>query len=277
MSRALDTLALTMPDEPGVFVLDVRLEDETGTVQQRNFTTFVAEGQPDGEDDGGRTSGPGRPRRRRTTFAEAEWSEKQWDVLDGLKVNGAGSGFFEYRMPWPDGLDPSDVQAAAFLVEASAKQLFDKDRDDADAMGGDYMRGERHRASPHRNPNAYPMTDETDYPSAVTVTANGHTAGRHDLADDPADHRGILSWYSQQRDRKLREAGSYGELLQRAASRAPRSKTPPRRANSSFASEVDEALPGGLAIYGQHVRALPPRPDARLCAQRRASPAVPIA
>ena len=26
-----------------------------------------------------------------------EWSEKQWSVLDGLKVNGAGKGFFEYE------------------------------------------------------------------------------------------------------------------------------------------------------------------------------------
>ena len=31
--------------------------------------------------------------------------------------------------------------------------------------------------------------------------------------DDSADHRGILSWYSQKRDRFLREAGSYGYLV----------------------------------------------------------------
>ena len=34
-----------------------------------------------------------------------------------------------------------------------------------------------------------------------------------DLPDDPADHRGILSWHAQLRDRKLREAGSYGYLV----------------------------------------------------------------
>ena len=248
MSQALDTLALTMPAEPGVFVLDVRLEDETGAVQHRNFTTFVAEGQPEGE-----TMVAGRPARvvrvAPGEFAEAEWSEKQWDVLDGLKVNGAGAGFFEYRMPWPDGLDPTGVQAAAFLVEASAKQLFDKDRDDAGEMSGDYMRG-RGTASPHRNPNAYPMTDETDYPSAVTVTANGHSAGRHDLADDPADHRGILSWYSQQRDGRLREPGSYGELLQVPIPRAALEQAA-ETGELILRLEVDEALPGGLAIYGQ--------------------------
>ena len=37
--------------------------------------------------------------------------------------------------------------------------------------------------------------------------------GTFDLQDDPADHCGILSWYSQKRDRKLREAGSYGYLV----------------------------------------------------------------
>ena len=67
------------------------------------------------------------------SFSSAKWSLKQWNVLDGLKVNGAGSGHFEYRLPWPPGLKLADVAAAAFLVEASAKQLYGKDRDDAAA------------------------------------------------------------------------------------------------------------------------------------------------
>jgi predicted transcriptional regulator len=111
------------------------------------------------------------------------------------------------------------------------------------------MRG-RGTHDPSRNPNAYPMTDETPFPSAVAVRVNGVAAGRHQLADDPADHRGILSWHYQLRDRKLREAGSYGELLQIAL---------PREALERAAAagelvlrlEVDEALPGGLAIYGR--------------------------
>ena len=248
-SEALDPLSVTMPGHPGVFVLAARLEDATGAVQHRNFTLFVAEGQPTGDV----TLADGRLAHALRTdpadYADAAWSLKRWEVLDGLKVNGAGSGFFEYRMPWPEGLQPADVEAASLLVEASAKQLFDKDRDDADAMGGDYMRGGG-TASPHRNPNAYPMTDEERFPSSVTVSANGHVAGQYDLADDPADHRGILSWYSQRRDRRLREAGSYGELL-----RVP---LPPAALEAAAEAgelvlrlEVGEALPGGLAIYGR--------------------------
>ena len=105
-SEALEPLQVTMPGHPGAFVLAARLEDATGAVQHRNFTLFVAEGQPEGDV----TLADGRPARvvrmGPATFADAEWSLKQWDVLDGLKVNGAGSGFFEYRMPWPEGLEP---------------------------------------------------------------------------------------------------------------------------------------------------------------------------
>ena len=34
------------------------------------------------------------------------------------------------------------------------------------------------------------------------------------LPDDPADHRGILSWFAQPRDGTLHEAGSYGYLVE---------------------------------------------------------------
>ena len=56
-------------------------------------------------------------RGRRPQCASAHWSLKQWTVLDGRKQNGAGSGYFEYRLPWPKGLERSDVAGATFLVE----------------------------------------------------------------------------------------------------------------------------------------------------------------
>jgi hypothetical protein len=181
-------------------------------------------------------------------FSSARWSLKQWNVLDGLKVNGAGSGHFEYRVAWPEGLKLPDVASAAFLVEASAKQLYGKDREDAAAMGGDYMRG-RGTHDPSRNPNAYPMTDTVRSPSAVTVRVNGVVAGRHELPDDPADHRGILSWHAQLKDRRLREAGSYGYLLEVPIPRAALEQAAASGA-LQIRLEVDEALPGGLAVYG---------------------------
>jgi hypothetical protein len=93
----------------------------------------------------------------------------------------------------------------------------------------------------------------------VTVSVNGVIAGRKELADDFADHRGILSWHYQQRDRRLREAGSYGELLRLDL---PREAIEKAAAAGEFVIrlQVDEALPGGLAIYGKRFGRYPVDP-----------------
>ena len=61
----------------------------------RNFTTYLVTDGPAARDeivigDSGRLRilrfGP-------ETFRDAKWSLKQWNVLDGLKVNGAGRIF----------------------------------------------------------------------------------------------------------------------------------------------------------------------------------------
>jgi hypothetical protein len=248
-TAALEPLTVQLPDEPAVVVLAVRLEDERGTVLHRNFTTFVVEGESPREvqlEDGRRarvvTIDP-------MAFASAKWSVKQWDVLDGSKVNGAGSGFFEYRVPWPADVRLAELASVTLLAEVGAKQLFGKDRADAAAMAGDYMRG-RGTFDPGRNPNAYPMTDQTRFPSAVTVLVNGIEAGRKQLADDPADHRGILSWHYQRQDRRLREAGSYGELLELDIPRAALARAAAAR-ELVIRLQVNATLPGGLAIYGK--------------------------
>jgi hypothetical protein len=249
MVGPLEPLPIAMPDEPAVAVLAVRLEDAAGKVLQRNFTTFVVEGEapPELRLESGKQAR--LVRIDPAKFSGAKWSLKQWNVLEGLKVNGAGSGFFEYRVAWPKGVRPAQLESVTLVAEVGAKQLFGKDRDDAARMEGDYMRG-RGTLDPSRNPNAYPMTDETLFPSAVTVRVNGVLAGQQLLRDDPADHRGILSWHSQKKDKKLREAGSYGELLQVAI---PRDALERAAAAGELVLrlEVDEALPGGLAIYGK--------------------------
>jgi hypothetical protein len=182
-------------------------------------------------------------------FASAEWSLKRWNVLDGLKVSGAGHGYFEYRLPWPEGLRVDDVAGASLVFEASAKQLFGKDKEGAAKQEGDYMLG-KGTHDPSLNPNAYPMTDTQTFPSSVRVRVAGESAGQFDLPDDPADHRGILSWHSQLRDRRLREAGSYGYLIQ-AVIPSPALAKAASAKEIVIRLEVDPALPGGLAIYGE--------------------------
>jgi hypothetical protein len=205
-------------------------------VHHRNFVSFVVHGTP---------TETHILRFSPTSFTAAEWSLKQWNVLDGLKVNGAGSGFFEYSIPWPTDVD---VAAASLRIEVSAKQLFGKDRDQGERVEGDFMRG-RGTFDPSLNPNAYPMTDEQRFPSSMTVRVNGYVAGTVELADDPADHRGVLSWHAQPRDRRLREAGSYGYLVSVPFPRQA-IEVAARSGRIELRLEVPAALPGGLAIYG---------------------------
>ena len=256
-----------MPARRAVAVLRSRLEDAPGRVLQRNFTSFVVgEGTSPRDEtvaaDGRRL----RVLRVQPAARAAQWSVRAWDAMDGRKQNGAGAGFFEYRLAWPKGLRPEDVSGASFLAELGAKELFGKDRLDAAAVEGDFMRG-KGTHDPGRNPNSYPMTDEARHPSAVRVVVNGVSAGVFDLRDDPADHRGLVSWHAQKRDGKLREAGSYGELV---------SATVPEAALRAAATagevvirlEVDEALPGGLAVYGEGAGRYPLDPSLVLTLRR---------
>jgi len=251
MAEELKPLKLRLPNRPMLAVLTLVLENEAGMVLHRNFTTFHITNGPAPRQEVMRQAGRELRilRVAPSAFSQTDWSLKHWNVLDGLKANGAGHGFFEYRLPWPDSLDKDRVQTASFIMEASAKRLHGKDQEGAAKQEGDFMRG-RGTHDPSLNPNAYPMTDTDAFPSAVCVRVNGHSAGTVDLPDDPADHRGILSWQAQPRDRKLREAGSYGYLV---------TVTIPEAAVQAAAKaeefvvrlEVDEALPGGLAIYGE--------------------------
>jgi hypothetical protein len=258
-AESLAPQSVTMPTETAVAVFATSLEDASGVVLQHNFTTFVVNGGAATElrnADGRRVV---LSRVNPASYSAAQWSRKSWNVMDSLKVNGAGSGFVEYRIPWPAGVKASDVAAASFIVEASAKRLLGKDRDTLAKDNGDYMRGGGLQ-DPGRNRNAYPMTGETTFPSAITVRINGEQAGRYPLADDPADHRGILSWASQTRDGYLREAGSYGELVRVPLSPAALAKAA-RDGAVVVRLEVDGGMPGGLAIYGAHFGRYPVDPS----------------
>jgi hypothetical protein len=92
------------------------------------------------------------------------------------------------------------------------------------------------------------------------VRVNGQLAGVHELADDPADHRGILSWHAQLRDGYLREAGSYGQLL-RVTVPASALDDAARGGALTVRLEVSDALPGGLAIYGARFGRYPVDPS----------------
>jgi hypothetical protein len=251
MNEALEPVSVKMPGQSALAVLAVTLKTQAGDVLHRNFTTYqVTDGAAPRQEtlaSGGQTQHVVRFDAR--DFTDAQWSLKQWNVLDDLKVNGAGSGYFEYTIPWPADLALDRIDQATFKLEVSAKQLFGKDREGSTRQEGDFMRG-KGTHDPSLNRNAYPMTDETRFPSRVTVTLAGQKAGVFDLADDSADHRGILSWHSQRRDRFLREAGSYGELIT-VTFPAEALKKAAEQKSLVIRLSVDDTLPGGLAIYGE--------------------------
>ncbi len=203
MQQDLEPLAFTLPEEEGLVLLAFEVLDGKGNRLHQNFMHLISRNGAEAEDYTSVSLPP-------DAYSEAEWSSKAWSVLDGKKMNGAGNGHFTYEFKLPEDLKDGEVREAYFLAELSAKELFVKDRESYDS-DQDFMRGSR--VAPSGNPNAYPMTDQQKSPSEVIVIVNGREVTTAELADDPADHRGVLSWHSQPRDGKLREAGSYGYLV----------------------------------------------------------------
>ena len=229
---------VTIPAENGVYYLKSILKNAAGDVLQHNFTIYVVKDAP-------------APARTVTfkpaSYVGCEWSIKQSSIYGGLKVDGFGSGFFEYKVKIP--ADAGEIAGTELLFEASSKQLFGKDVEEG-AAEGDYMLGKG--TADHCKPvNSYAMTDEELFPSEVIVSVNGTEAGRFALEDDPADHRGVLSWHSQPRERHMCEAGSYGNLFKCTlpADSVKAGETLVIRFTVPESAVSDKS--GGLALYGR--------------------------
>jgi predicted transcriptional regulator len=228
-----------MPTVAGLAVLKLTLINAQGVILHRNFMHFEI------------ISSEQLPKKQVfstavSAFVNSSWSAKQWNILDDKKANGAGSGFFEYEIPIPKDLKLANVQNAYFLVELSAKTLFEKDKNDNFNRDQDYMKGDVVYSS--SNPNAYPMTDATLFSSDVSIYLNGVKATTVTLPDDPADHRGVLSWHHQLMDRKLREAGSYGYMIKVPVSKSVL-KTTVKTGHLAIKLQTNGS--GGIAVYGK--------------------------
>ncbi len=236
------------PSENGLYVLSYVLINDTRDILSRNFSLFVVKDAPAME--GVVTFSP-------DSFISQSWSREQLNVLGGLKVNGFGSGYFEYEVTVPEGAENRDAE---LLFEASAKQLFGKDVQDGTKVEGDFMLGGG-TFDPCKNGNAYAMTDTRIWSSSVQVSVNGQDLGTFPLEDDPADHRGALSWHSQPRERRMFEAGSYGYLIKapipagtlKGGEKAVIRFTVPESASGKTS--------GGLAIYGRNFGRYPLDPS----------------
>ncbi len=248
MQSSLPPLSIPMPAEPGLATLQLVLKDADGLILHRNCHHFVVEGERATGDSRSVSVSP-------TAYDQASWSVKHWSVLD-KKVNGCGSGYFDLRFRLPADIRQAEWSQATFVAELGAKELFAKDRDPGETGQINYMLGGK--IEPSKNPNAYPMTDEVKFPSAVKIVVGGMTIDTHILPDDPADHRGVLSWHHQPRDGKLREAGSYGYLV-KVRLPADRWRKAQEKGEVVVRLQVDGT--GGLAIYGKDFGRYPVNPS----------------
>lgn len=244
MNEPITPMEVTMPSGSGLYVLSLRLKDISGKVLGRNFTTFLVKDGCNPESDKNMKLVHFKP----ASFDACQWSLKQWNVYDSLKVNATGSGYFEYTIPWPEKCDLSEMESVSLIFEASAKELFGKDALGLEIENRDldFMRG-RGTDDPCMNKNSYAMTDQKTHPSMLKITVNSIPAGDFYLPDDPADHRGVLSWYAQPKNRTLSEAGSYGYLIEAKIPLSSLKQDNPIK----IRLEVPEGINGGLAIYSK--------------------------
>ncbi len=237
--KELPSIQLKMPPTNGLAILKLYLVSATGDTLHRNFMHFIVE---NGINPKATLIESIKP----NAYNNSKWDLKSWSIFDGLKVNGAGKGFYEYRMPIKEKWKLSEIAHGYLVCELSAKQLFDKDKDEKFDKNQDYMLGSK--VSPSKNPNSYPMTDEQVFSSIVDISTGSKLLKTVNLKDDPADHQGILSWNSQLKDRKLREAGSHGYLIKIPIERKILSKA---RKDGYLNIKFETKGNGGLAVYGK--------------------------
>ncbi|MBR4757082.1 MAG: glycoside hydrolase family 2, partial [Bacteroidales bacterium] len=246
LSAQISHQRVHIPETNGLYVLRMVLKDGKGEALHHNFTTFRVK---DGKD-----AVPGNMKVLTfapSSYSASEWSLGQTSIYDGKKIDGFGNGYFEYTLTIPKDIDLEKITSVQLVFEASAKEMFGKDKE-GNEIQGDYMLG-KGTFDHCKSLNSYAMTDTTLWPSKFEVSVNGKVVGKHDLSDDPADHRGILSWGAQPFTSNMREGGSYGELVRMdiplngiPADDILRTRTVTIRFTVP-ASDLD----GGLAIYGK--------------------------
>jgi hypothetical protein len=100
------------------------------------------------------------------------------------------------------------------------------------------------------------MTDMVKNPSEVEIQMEGVKVFTKTLTDDPADHRGILSWHNQLMDKKLREAGTYGERIE-----VPITMNLMKKALQKGYLTVKIKAENGVAVYGNQFGRYPINPS----------------
>jgi len=235
-TTALGDLIVAMPKENAAAILSLYLKDEDGNVISRNFVAFdVQSALPENMIEVDVCSG-------KTSGFEPVWTAL---VNDKLCMGGEGEVSYEIRLPETGSL----LRDVTLHMEASAKRVLRKDCKDIGAPQEDhgFMRG--YLVDRGAFENSYWMTDESRFPSEVEVMVNGEVIRTLYLENDWADARGMLSWHRQPEERRLDEAGSYGEAQHISV---PTRMLKKIGEDKAFTLTFRVKGTGGLALYGRN-------------------------
>jgi len=227
---ALDDLAFDLPGENGLATVALWLVDDTGAVRCRNYVNVEVSA---GHSPAVEQTDCGCALR----FRPGDFSASSWDHpavgLSGQKFSATGSGWVEYELALPAGVDAASISSLTLRFEAGARAGWSKIDWPAKIQGFNYPQTEAERSTP------------TD----VEVSINGVVIGQTHLPDDPADARGVLSHHNGI------DPGSYGYLTDLAADdgalaavKASLVADDPLRVCFTVPADAEHA--GGLALYG---------------------------
>jgi hypothetical protein len=246
---------IILPEQTGVMIFSTTLEDVEGNVIHRNFVPFKVNGT---------SAGYITVTQSPSDFTEASWSLKHLSPQEGNKTWGMGSGYFEYRFELPEDLNPDEIDGIEFRAELASRFPQGKYLEEGDAEGIGMTIVTEKGTDPGYGQNSYPQTDEKLHGSVVIIAANDQKIGTVELPDDPADHRGILSWMNQEpgwewgsndhtKPWLLDEAGSYGFLVKANFDETAK-KTALESGEIIIRLFVDESTSnrGGLSVYGKN-------------------------
>ena len=102
----------------------------------------------------------------------------------------------------------------------------------------------------------------------MRVVVNGVSAGVFDLPDDPADHRGLAVLARAEAGREAAARPAPTATLVSATVPAAALRAAAATGEVVIRLEVDEALPGGLAVYGEGAGRYPLDPSLVLTLRR---------
>ena len=209
-------LELTMPDvHPAVGTLHVWVTDGIGSVVARNFINFehFVEANPTVESNDFQIS---------INHAPGSASKSSWDepISEAQLFSAEESGYVEYEIPLPEGIDPANPVEMELIFEASS------------ANGGARQ------------------TEPEKHPSDVTISVNGVEIETFHIPDCPADARGVLSYIHGQ-------PGTYGYLYRVKVDPSVVFDSEADTLTVRYEVKADAAAKGGFALYGARMGRYP--------------------